>query len=65
MDINAQEKKYDGREGIEKFNDNDQILRRSIKDQYKATVSPFMPPIQSSWSVAKSFSIEFQNDSIK
>jgi hypothetical protein len=44
MDTNAQDKKVDG-QGKEKVNDNDQILRRSIKDQYKATVSPYVPPL--------------------
>jgi hypothetical protein len=44
MDTNAQDKNFDG-QGKEKVNDNDQILRRSIKDQYKATVSPYVPPL--------------------
>ena len=45
MDINAQVNKCDDGQGMEKVNDNDQILRRSIKDQYKATISPYVPPL--------------------
>jgi hypothetical protein len=45
MEINAQEMNFDDGQGMEKLNDNHQILRRSIKDQYKASVSPYVPPL--------------------